>query len=167
MSLNYTLDRDERQLDNLNPAANNTHQLIIPDFEGLNFFLQSFQLPSVMAPKVNAPYMGVRTSLPADSVTYGDFTCEILVDEDLSNYTALHEWLVLEAYKNKPLERMVDVTLIWKNRNHIPVRNIIFTKAYLTDLGSLSFQHNNQQAEVMTCSLTFAYQYMSIEKVSQ
>lgn len=163
----YTNEREDRELKNLNNAVNDTAELIIPDFEGFNYFLQSFTLPSIDIPKVETPYMGNILNSMGDAVIYGDLIADFLVDEDLSNYINLFKWIKLQAHENNFVKKTVDITVLWKTRNLNVSRRITFVGAHITNLGSLTVVTNNTDQDVLICTATFAYQYYTIEGVSE
>lgn len=163
----YTLDEKARELDNLNPAVNDTAELIIPDFEGFNYFITNFTIPSIVIPKVETPFMGNNLSQIGDAIIYGEFSLDFMVDEDLSNYTALVEWVKLQAHNNDVQDRWVDMTIHWKTRNLHHKRDIVLHKAFVTDIGSFTIVTNNTDQDPLICSLTLAYQYLTIGDIKE
>lgn len=159
----YNSTPEKRDLTNFNQAVQDTSQLVIPGLEAVNYFIQSFTMPSVNIPGVDTPFKGEYTSLPGDHVIYGEVTVDILVDEDLRNWEVLVEWMKDQCFLDDVYNRMVDIDILWKNRNGKHIKTITLNKAYITDLSGFSIVSNNQDQDTIISTATFKYQYFRIK----
>jgi len=158
----FLLNKNNLKQTTFNPATNDLPELLIPSLENFNYFIQTFTMPSITIPAVDTPYMGEYTSLPGDYITYGDVSCDFLVDEDLQNWQALVGWCKDQAYRNDNPDRMVDITILLKNRNWKTQKRLVLAKAYVTDVSSFSYVTNGNDEDIVICSATFRYQYCQL-----
>ena len=60
----------------------------------VNFFIQKVNIPSISIetnPSPNNPF--VKTPIPGEHISYSDLSISFKVDEDLTNYMELHNWI--------------------------------------------------------------------------
>ena len=72
----------------------NQFRLFLPIFPTTNWFVTRCNIPGVtMGQGVQATSL-IDMPIVGDKLTYDDFYCTFLVDEQLKNYTEMHDWLV-------------------------------------------------------------------------
>ena len=72
----------------------NQFRLFLPIFPTTNWFVTRCNIPGVsMGQGIQATSL-IDIPLVGDKLTYDDFYCTFIVDEQLKNYTELHDWLV-------------------------------------------------------------------------
>ena len=72
----------------------NQFKLFLPIFPTTNWFVTRCNIPGVsMGQGIQATSL-IDIPLIGDKLTYDDFYCTFIVDEQLKNYTELHDWLV-------------------------------------------------------------------------
>ena len=59
----------------------------------VNFFCNSARIPEINLGVANQPTYLKDLDIPGDKLTYGDLTLRFLVDENLENYMAIHNWM--------------------------------------------------------------------------
>ena len=74
----------------LSPVGFNFNILRAPD---LNFFVQSITLPGIQLGQLERPNPFKSIATPGDHVTYGDLNLTFKINEDLSNYVSMHNWI--------------------------------------------------------------------------
>jgi hypothetical protein len=57
------------------------------------FFCNSARIPEITLGIANQPTYLKDLDVPGDKIVYGDLTLKFLVDEDMENYVAIHNWI--------------------------------------------------------------------------
>lgn len=144
----------------------------------ISFFCNSSRLPEiVLGTAIQTSYLK-DLDLPGEKLSYGDLTLRFLVDENLENYMAVHNWLTglgfpetaqqfktqitnkdgLRDYK----EQYSDGTLSILNSNYKPVANVKFKDLFPTSLTSLEFDSSITDIQYFTAEATFKYTVYNI-----
>ena len=75
-------------------SQSNQFRLFMPIFPITNWFVTRCNIPGVtMGQGVQATSL-LDMPVVGDKLTYDDFYCTFIVDEQLKNYTEMHDWLV-------------------------------------------------------------------------
>ena len=63
-------------------------------FDGVDFFCQQANIPEITMPVTQVPtrYRSVPI-VPGGGVTFGDFSVQFIIDEDLVNYNSIQKWI--------------------------------------------------------------------------
>ena len=83
----------ENQIDNrnfLSPIGFNFNLSKVPK---VNFFCNSARIPELTLGTAIQPSYLKDIDVPGDKLQYGDLSLRFLVDEELENYMAIHNWL--------------------------------------------------------------------------
>ena len=72
----------------------NQFRLFMPIFPTTNWFVTRCNIPGVSVGQGIQATSLIDIPLIGDKLTYDDFYCTFIVDEQLKNYTELHDWLV-------------------------------------------------------------------------
>lgn len=84
----------KEQPTNRNYLAPVGFKLKLDIFEGVDFFCQKANLPEISMPFTEVPTRFRSFPIaPGGGVTYGDLALTFIVDEDLINYTSVHNWI--------------------------------------------------------------------------
>jgi hypothetical protein len=62
------------------------------------FFSNSVRIPEITLGTTIQPSYLKDVDVPGDKLTYGDFSLSFLVDENLVNYMAIHNWITGLGY---------------------------------------------------------------------
>jgi hypothetical protein len=150
-------------------------RLVIQKAPTVNFFLQGASIPglnfygnaSMPTPLNNIP-------IPGDHLLYTPLTVSFAVDEDLTNYLEIFDWMhdistsqTLEPGVPYYPETAIDVNVASKIRSDIklivltssknPNIEVNFTDAFPTQLGELNFSTTGTDVTYLESSVTFEY----------
>jgi hypothetical protein len=131
--------------------------LVYPNAE---FTVQTMILPDVTVNGV--PYMtpARNITMAADKIEYGAFEVSFLVDEDLTNYKEIHDWLFNQV--DLQTAQFRDITLsILSSANNVN-KQIKFVDAHPITLSSLPFDITTTDVEYLTAVVSFEYSYFQI-----
>lgn len=167
---------------NLNPLQSNGFLFGIQKLPEVSFFCQEANIPELILPQAEMPTPLVNTKLPGDKASYGDLIITFLIDENMANYVAIHNWLVgmgfPESWRqySKFIQDRSDPTTTSEmtaavsdgilqvlNSSNNPVRTIRFVDVFPTSLTSLQLTSTTTETTYLAGNATFAYTYYVIE----
>lgn len=137
----------------------------------LGAYVKSINIPEISVPAkpMATPFADVK--VPGDTLTFGAIDITFGVDEDLSQYMALQNWLREIAPPDKKNstnfeinELCCDLTVTLLTNNSNPNYNIRFVDVVPISLSQLPLTY--QQPIDIECSITLEYDYYYIEKVA-
>ena len=139
----------------------------------ISFFCNSARIPEISLGTAIQPSYLKDVDIPGDKLTYGDFTLRFLVDENMQNYMAVHNWLTglgfpesTEQFKNLTTntngvrdssEQFSDGSLHILNSNFRDVAIVKFTDLFPTYLTSLDFEATDTDVNYFTAEVSFKY----------
>ncbi len=130
-------------------------------FGGVDFFCQSASIPEVTMPsiEVTTPFRGVPI-IPGGGVEYGDLAVRFIVDEDLSNYMTVWNWIRdngnTESFDGEG-EGYSDGILQILTSNFNPKFSVRFERLMPVQLTSIPFDFSVGEVEFFTANVTFKY----------
>lgn len=115
---------------------------------------------------------------PGDTLQYGDLPVQFLVDENMINYTLIHNWMTgmgfpesCQQFLNWTTDengdrdlklQFSDATLGVLNSNYNVIANIKFWDLFPTSLSTLEFTATDTDINYVTANATFSYLYYQI-----
>ena len=144
----------------------------------VNFFCNSARIPEINLGVANQPTYLKDLDIPGDKLTYGDLTLRFLVDENLENYMAIHNWMTglgfpesTQEFKDLTTnddgqrdfeEQFSDGNLQILNSNFRPVANVKFFNLFPVSLTSLDFDATEPDIQYFTAEASFKYTVYNI-----
>jgi len=142
------------------------------------FFCNSARIPDITLGTAIQPSYLKDVDVPGDKIEYGDFQLRFLVDENLVNYMAIHNWLVglgypdsTESFRNLTtnesgtrdlLEQFSDGSLHILNSNYRDVAIVKFKDLFPVSLSSLNFEASDTDVNYFTAEVIFKYTLYTI-----
>lgn len=139
----------------------------------VSFLCQRAEIPTISLGDVNIPTRGMVPIPVEGNMSYGDFTVEFIVDEDLKNYMEIHNWMralgtpqsiedrVNFRNQNSKVNgqeyRYSDATLQILNNNNNINFDVVFKSIWPTQLSTLAFDVTGSDNEFFTSTVTFKY----------
>ena len=144
----------------------------------VNFFCNSARIPEINLGVANQPTYLKDLDIPGDKLTYGDLTLRFLVDENMENYMAIHNWMTglgfpetTQDFKDLTTnddgqrdleEQFSDGNLQILNSNFRPVANVKFFNLFPVSLTSLDFDATEPDIQYFTAEASFKYTVYNI-----
>ena len=139
----------------------------------ISFFCNSARIPEIsLGSAVQSTYLK-DLDIPGDRLTYGDFSLRFLVDENLENYMAIHNWLTglgfpetAQQYRDLTTnndgvedfnEQFSDGSLHILNSNFRDSAIVKFKNLYPVSLTSLEFEATDSDINYFTAEVSFKY----------
>lgn len=88
----------QRQPSNLNFLSPVGFRFLIKKIPTVNYFVQQARIPAItlsLAP-IDTPFKVI--SFPGTKLTYGDFSIDFRIDEDMRNYLEIRDWIKLIGF---------------------------------------------------------------------
>jgi len=172
----------DRQVENRNFLSPVGFRFTLNRAPKVAFFANSANIPSIDVGIANQPNYLTDIPVPGDKMEFGDFTLRFLIDEDLSNYMEIQNWMrgigfpesLKEIYDwqstNKKFEQpeksqmnlYSDGTLLVLNSNQNINFQIKFRSMFPYSLTTLQFDATNTDIEYFTADVTFKYMMYNI-----
>ena len=137
------------------------------------FFCNTARIPEINLGTAIQPSYLKDVDVPGDKLTYGDFSLTFLVDENMQNYMAVHNWMTglgfpetTQQFKDlttnedsvRELNRQFsDGSLHILNSNFRDVAIVKFKDLFPISLTSLDFEASDTDINYFTAEVTFKY----------
>jgi hypothetical protein len=137
------------------------------------FMCNSARIPEITLGIAKQPSYLKMIDVPGEILTYGDLTLKFLVDENMENYMAIHNWLTglgfpetTKQYKDLTTnddgirdskEAFSDGSLSILNSNYRSIATIKFRDLFPVSLSSLEFDATPTDVVYLSAQVTFKY----------
>jgi hypothetical protein len=177
-----TRDPFDKQIQNRNYLSNVGFKFTLARFPKVDFFSNTANLPGLTLGTVNAPNYLKELPLAGDRLVFEDLTVQFIVDEQLENYLAVHNWMRGLGFPNS-IEDFIDLVtdqdntiemdqqysdgnLIILNNQFNSIAKVKFEGLFPVSLSGLQFDATNTDYQSLTATATFKYTIYNIETVS-
>jgi len=166
------------QIDNRNFLSPIGFKFTLAKEPKVSFFSNSARIPEINLGTAIQPTYLKDLDVPGDKLVYGDFSLRFLVDENLENYMAVHNWLTGLGYPEttqqfKDLvtnddgirdlkEQFSDGSLHILNSNYRDIAIVKFRDLFPTSLTSLEFEATDVDINYFTAEVSFKYTIYNI-----
>ena len=171
----------ESQPTNLNQLNVVSFDVVFSRQPAVQYFCQRISLPSVVLGETNEPSPFMNLPLEGDTLTFESLTLSFIVDEDLTNYTEVYNWLTALGFPreygqfaalkepesaSKTLSKYSDLTIGLHTNKSNPNYRIRFTDCFPTSLSSIQFDATPTGMDPIVVDATFNFRGMfDIEKI--
>ena len=168
----------DTQIGNRNFLAPVGFKFSLSKFPKVDFFCNSARIPEISLGTAIQPSYLKEIDIPGEKLIYGDLSIRFLVDEQLENYVAVHNWLTGLGFPETPQqfidkttdrdglrdfqEQFCDGSLHILNSNYNDVAIVKFKDIFPTSITSLDFDATETDINYFTAEATFKYVIYSI-----
>ena len=162
-----------KQIQNRNFLSGVAFKFNLGKYPKVDFFSNSARIPELNLELAQQATYLKNIDIPGERLTFGDFTLQFIVDENLENYMSVYNWLVGlgfpdttkeykalttdDANQRDPKVAFSDGTLSIQNSNYKEVAKVKFTDLFPVSLTSLDFDATNTDIQYFTAQATFKY----------
>ena len=166
------------QIENRNFLSPIGFKFTLAKYPKISFFSNSTRIPEINMGTAIQPTYLKDLDVPGDKLSYGDFSLRFLVDENMENYMAVHNWLTGLGYPEttqqfKDLttnddgisdlkEQFSDGSLHILNSNFRTQAIVKFKDLFPTSLTSLEFEASDADVNYFTAEVGFKYTVYNI-----
>ena len=174
MAVNSTVQVDDQNLTtNLNYLLPTGFKLLIDrvKYPILEYFCQGVAHPSVQLNPVELPTRRI-TSVPlaGDKITHGEITFTIILDENMTGYNEMFNWLqrlvndgqVNPIARNTKFPTYADITLAILSSHNNTTQKIRYKDCLPTGLGAINFITTTGSVTYLTFDATFRFSQFEI-----
>ena len=138
------------------------------------FFCNSARIPEISLGIEIQPTYLKDIDVPGDKVTYGDLSIKFLVDENMQNYMALHNWITSIGFPESTQQfkdliddpdykrQFSDGSLYILNSNYNTSAIVRFKDLFPFSLSSLEFNSTASDVQYFTAEASFKYTIYNI-----
>lgn len=145
----------------------------------VNFFIQRVNIPAIQVGNADTSNPFVVIPHPGDHINYGTLEITFKVDEDLTNYLEIHNWIRALGFPEKYEEYKTiqdvkpytgdgiysDISLIVLASTKTPNYDITYRDAFPISLSALTFLTTDSSVNYIEASATFKYTLFDITKI--
>ena len=170
------------QISNRNFLSPVGFKFTLSKYPKVDFFSNSARIPELsLGTAIQASYLK-DIDIPGEKLTFGDLTVRFLVDENMQNYMAVHNWLKGIGFPETPqqfadqttdvdgirdpLEVFSDGSLHILNSNFQDVAIVKFNDLFPVGLTSLEFDATETDINYFTAEVGFKYTIYNITNLS-
>jgi len=158
---------------NINYLQPTAFKLVIDrkKFGNLEYFAQAVTHPSISVVATDLPYKRANLHFAGDKLTFNELTATIILDENLSAYSEMYDWMKRLVETNNQTRTFgvdgdystaVDITLsVLSSKNNL-VKQIRYIDCIPTDLGDINFQATTQDIQYLTFPISFRFSYFEL-----
>ena len=166
------------QIENRNFLSPIGFKFTLAKYPKISFFSNSTRIPEINMGTAIQPTYLKDLDVPGDKLSYGDFSLRFLVDENMENYMAVHNWLTGLGYPEttqqfKDLttnddgisdlkEQFSDGSLHILNSNFRTQAIVKFKDLFPISLTSLEFEASDTDVNYFTAEVSFKYTVYNI-----
>ncbi|MFZ9342851.1 MAG: hypothetical protein ACO24P_04530 [Candidatus Nanopelagicaceae bacterium] len=142
------------------------------------FFCNNARIPDISMQSERQPSYLKDLDIPGNKILYGDLNIRFMVDENLENYMAIHNWItglgfpeIASQYTElttndegirDPKEAFSDGSLHILNSNYKDTAIVKFNDLFPVSLSSLDFESTATDVQYFTADATFKYTIYNI-----
>lgn len=152
-----------RQPTNTSLLGSNNFRLIISRLPAVTYFCQSANIPSVEVEVLSRanPFVDLKE---IGKPSFGDFSCTFLVDETMTNWRSVYDWMsgispfekfeeLIQPYEDMRSDMIVNVTTNAMNT----ALEVVIKGAFPTSLSAVEFSSSATDDEPIVATVTFAF----------
>ena len=167
-----------KQIQNRNFLAPVGFKFTLAKYPKVDFFSNSARIPEITLGTAIEPSYLKDIDIPGEKLTYGDLTIRFLVDENMENYMAVHNWLKGIGFPESPSqfrdqttndegirdekEVFSDGSLHILNSNFQDVAIVKFQDLFPVGLTSLEFDATETDINYFTAEVSMRYTVYNI-----
>jgi hypothetical protein len=157
------------------------YQFSLVKFPEITFMVKSVELPGISLGTITQATSVHDVPMPGETMTFDDLQTTFYVDDKMSNYYAINEWMIGLGYpKNHSMYRdlmknsknsasltelskgFTDGVLQVLGNDNLPIMQMLFVDCFPTRLTGVQFDSSNADSDPLSATATFAYSYYTM-----
>lgn len=172
----------DRSPDNPNYLSPLGFRFVLTRTPKTNYYVQNVTLPSATLSTVEIPNPLLTVPYPGDKLQYDPLTLTFMVDEDMTNYLEMYDWLTGLGFPENSDQRkrlmansptfekgfagiMSDGTLYALTSHQNVNVKVMFKDMFPVSLSDLNFDSTLTDVEYLRATVSFRYTSYTIEKM--
>ena len=129
-------------------------------FANTEFFITSFGIPSVTSGEVLTSFRNRIGYTPGEAVTFDTLSLRFAIDEDMTNYTEMFNWMKANS---DGLERHDMILSVMSSHNNVN-KQFQFKESFPTSLSGVDFNSQSSDVTYLQADVSFRYNEFAIIK---
>jgi hypothetical protein len=155
--------------ENINFLQPTKYVLTFPEVPDMVYFCQKANIPGVTLGQALQETPNLDLYHSGTKLTYGTFEINFLVNEDLSAWTTIYNWMidlssVESTYTKRREGRKQAILTVMSNQNNPKIR-VKMMNLYPISISDLEFDTTLSAEEHITATASFRYDWFEIERV--
>lgn len=144
---------------------NNNFVMQFNNLPDVTFFLHSMPFPTINASvvNVNMPNFPIKYGMPSTTLDYGVIDCDILLDEKLTTWFSIYDWMIYNTKHANLNDYFTQATILVFTNAKNPMLRVDLVDCFPITLSS--FQLQVESSEFQTFSATFQYRNIKYTRV--
>ena len=157
--------------DSVNYLKNNGFKFEIPRIPNINFYIQQANIPSIDVDNVETKTLYAQSVIgTGGKITYGSLTLSFIVDEDMSNYLEIFNWIRGEVpvEKSPPLrdpKSLANGILVVMDNKSRPNIEIQYQDIFPIRLDEIGFNLTTTDPDPIIITTEFKFTGLKITKI--
>lgn len=137
--------------------------LTFPSVVDTAFFCQKVNIPGVSVNELPRQVPNIDLYTPGTRISYNTLDINFLVNENISSWRVVHDWLRANTTDQKFKYQNVDAILtVYSNQNNPKIR-IRYSNVFPISLGDLEFDTTLSAENHINCTASFRFDFYEIE----
>lgn len=152
-------------------------RLVLDRIPNVTYFSQSASLPGISLSVRDSETPLLRYPLPGNTLEFAPFNITFRVDEDMTNYLEIYNWMIGLGFPTSTDQRRLfiqtsnnraeesDATLIIMSSKYNPNIRVKFQRMFPESISDLRFDTMATDIEYLEATVTFRYTQYTIESI--
>ena len=151
---------------NTNLLQPTKYTVSFPEISDTIYFCQKVNIPGVTITELTQVTPNLDLFVPGTKISYGNFDMEFLVNEDLSSWLFIHNWMrgitTDMSYRTQP--KAEAILTVFSNQNNPKIR-IKYRDIFPLSVSDIQFDTTQSAEEHMYATASFKINYFDIERL--
>lgn len=139
------------------------------------FLVARVNHPGAQNPANDTPFKRIGgVPFPGNTMTYGELTMDVLLDEDFRSYKEIYDWMLRHVNEEQiaqasdynsdqdPIPSYADITVTALSNHNNKNVEFVYRDCVPTSLGDIPFDAQNQSVEYIAFPVSFRFSYFEI-----
>lgn len=149
--------------ENTNYLQPTKYLLSFPSISDTIYFCHKVNIPGVSTGEVLSPTPSVDLYHPGTRISYNTLDIEFSVNENISSWRVIYNWIKDNTIDNRFRYRNVDAVLTILSNLNNPKLRVKYSNVFPVSLSDLEFDTRLSASDHMFASATFRFDYYDIE----
>lgn len=139
------------------------------DSRKIEFFCIEAQIPGMSIGQLDIGFNAMKDKRPGDSIEFEPLTLTVLLDENLTSYKNVHDYLNLthDPITNKLVvdQEVFDATLFITSNKNNPKFKFTFRDAWFQSISEIQLQSTSTDENNLSFTIGIVYNFFTFEKL--
>lgn len=151
---------------NTNLLQPTKYSVSFPEISDTIYFCQKVNLPGVQVSEIPHVTPNLDLFVPGTKITYGSFDIEFLVNEDLTSWLYIYNWIkgITTDMNYRAYPKVQAILTIYSNQNN-PKFRIKYNDIFPLSLGDIEFDTTLSAEDHLVSRASFRFNYFDIERL--